>query len=330
MHSHHSHSGDYIAHGVDPLEDVTEQAVKMKFHTYCLTEHMPRINPKFLYPEEYGNTMDDAEAVDKLQSNFSKFLKHAKIIKDRPNEFGTKFLVGVEIEGCDVAHIEYGKRLIEENSDIVKFCVGSVHHVHDIPVDFDQEQWNQALEASDCNIKSFLLAYFDLQYIMLTTLKPLVVGHFDLYKLYLPDDLKINPQTGQCSKDGVPVSQISLINQWDSVKKALVRNLQFINSYGGVIEINTSALRKKLPEPYPGREIGALVKKYCDGRFVLSDDAHGVSQVGVCYKKALEYIVDVLKLEQMFYLEEDVNGAVIVKALPIEEFESNIFWKNYS
>ncbi|GAV55395.1 hypothetical protein ZYGR_0AV00260 [Zygosaccharomyces rouxii] len=328
MHSHHSHSGDYVAHGVDPLEDVSARAIQKKFHTYCLTEHMPRINAKFLYPEEREDPIQEENAVQRLQENFLNFLRHAKAIQDRPNASDTKFIVGTEIEGCDEEHISYGKQLMAQHNDVIKFCVGSVHHIRDIPIDFDQQGWNEALTACNNNLQTLLLSYFDLQYKMLTALKPLVVGHFDIYKLYLPPTLRIDVKTGYVSDEptAVPVSEVQLIHLWDPVHKAVIRNLQFIETYGGLIEINTSALRKKLPEPYPGRDICQLVKNYCGGRFVLSDDAHAVAQVGVCYGQALKYITETLQLTQMYYLELTAQGDLTIKTLPIEQFKSNAFW----
>lgn len=327
MHSHHSHSGDYIAHGVDPLEDVTNRAIEMKFHTYCMTEHMPRINPKYLYPEEHLDRADDTAAVEKLHSDFGKFLDHAQKIKCRENSTGTRFLIGVEIEGCDQEHIEYGKKLLEEKRGVVQFSVGSIHHVDGIPIDFDQDAWNRALAASQNNLKKMLLSYFDLQYCMLLKLQPLVVGHFDLYKLYLPKNLKVDLETGYCVENGTSISNLSLIKQWKQVKDAVIRNLKYIESYGGAVEINTSALRKKLPEPYPGKDIGLLVKEYAGGRFVLSDDAHAVFQVGVCYDKALKYIVDDLKLDKVYYITESpIDRAVRLESISIEQFKSHAFW----
>lgn len=332
MHSHHSHSGDYIAHGVDPLEDVTNRAIEMKFQTYCLTEHMPRIDPKYLYPEENLETTASSVALEKLHSDFSKFLDHAQRIKSRPNAAGTKFLIGVEIEGCDTNHVAFAKRLLDERKDVLQFSVASVHHVNEIPIDFDPESWLRALKASGNNLKDFLLAYFELQYEMLIKLQPAVVGHFDLYKLYLPADLEVDIESGLCDKKGVSVSEFSFINSWKPVRDAVIRNLKYIKSYGGAIEINTSALRKKLQEPYPGKDIGDLAKQHAGGRFVLSDDAHGVSQVGVCYDQALDYIVNDLKLDKMYYLDEDPAGeTVMLKAIPIDEFKSNAFWStNFS
>lgn len=160
-------------------------------------------------------------------------------------------------------------------------------------------------------------------------MQPLVVGHFDLFKLYLPKDLKINPLTGQVSDDesSVLASSISLINQWDELRDIVIRNLKYIRQYGGLIEINTSALRKKLPEPYPGEDLCELVKEYCDGRFVLSDDAHATSQVGVCYAEALNFIINVIKLDRIYYLTEYKNLSIKVEQMDINKFKNHKFWK---
>ncbi|AJV21848.1 histidinolphosphatase [Saccharomyces cerevisiae] len=334
MHSHHSHSGDYSAHGTDPLDSVVDQVVNLNFHTYCLTEHIPRIEAKFIYPEEQSLGKNPEEVITKLETSFKNFMSHAQEIKtryaDRP-DVRTKFIIGMEIESCDMAHIEYAKRLMKENNDILKFCVGSVHHVNGIAIDFDQQQWYNSLHSFNDNLKDFLLSYFQSQYEMLINIKPLVVGHFDLYKLFLPNDMLVNQKSGNCNEEtGVPVASLDVISEWPEIYDAVVRNLQFIDSYGGAIEINTSALRKGLEEPYPSKTLCNLVKKHCGSRFVLSDDAHGVAQVGVCYDKVKKYIVDVLQLEYICYLEESQSpeNVLTVKRLPISQFVNDPFWAN--
>jgi len=67
MQSHHSHSGghssspiylrgnlitEFCAHAVDSLEDVILEAIRQKFDTFALTEHMPRDQSGDLYPDE--------------------------------------------------------------------------------------------------------------------------------------------------------------------------------------------------------------------------------------------------------------------------------------
>lgn len=339
MYSHHSHSGDYVAHGVDPLEDIVAKAIEMGFDTYCLTEHIPRVNAEYLYPEERQEGLSpspnmNGASLEVLKQKFLDFLEHARRIKKRyeGDSCRTKFLVGCELECCDIEHIEYGKYLMQKYSDDIKFGVGSIHHIRGIPIDFSPHKWNEALQSCDDNFVVFLTSYFEIQYTMIRQLKPLIVGHFDLYKLLAPPDMFVNPQTGDCAMspttEFVPLTSIDILETFPDLKELVIRNLKAIDEYGGAIEINTSALRKGLPEPYPGREICDLVKSYCSARFVLSDDAHAVSHVGTCYKQALDYIVNVIKLQQLYYLSEQPDGSVQFKTISIEDLQKAPFWTN--
>ena len=78
--------------------------------------------------------------------------------------------------------------------------------------------------------------YFDSQYQMLKALKPPIVGHFDLIRLRSD-----NPDFN--------------FLQWRCVKQSIIRNLDFIVGYGGVLELNSAALRKGMAEPYPAKAV---------------------------------------------------------------------------
>lgn len=78
--------------------------------------------------------------------------------------------------------------------------------------------------------------YYDEQYEMLQKMKPRIVGHFDLIRL-LSDEPNRDPR------------------DWKGVWTRIVRNLNLVREQGGLVEINTSALRKGLREPYPVRSI---------------------------------------------------------------------------
>lgn len=334
MHSHHSHSGSYSQHGSSPLDSMIEQAEKLHMKTFCLTEHVPRRNAKYLYPEEKNNS-DDCVNLDRLYQDFNKFVIHAQWIKKERQNGPTKYIIGTEIESCDEDQIMYAKEFMTKYSDVLKFCVGSVHHINGVPIDFDQENWDLALKSSNNNLKDMLLSYFNDQFKMMQTMKPLVVGHFDVYKLFLPQNLLVNSLTGDVvfernhtDNNVLSVKDIpSLINNWDEVREIVIRNLKFIDSYGGVLEINTSALRKKLAEPYPSKDICELAKQYCGGRFVLSDDSHSVEQVAVCYREALDYIVNVIKLNTMYYLDDGDGEKLKALPIPIDEYKNDFFWK---
>ena len=49
--SHHSHSGQFCGHAKNTLDEVIQAAIDKKFHTFALTEHIPRPLVDF-YPGE--------------------------------------------------------------------------------------------------------------------------------------------------------------------------------------------------------------------------------------------------------------------------------------
>ena len=49
--SHHSHSGQFCGHANNDLEEVIQAAIAKGFHSFALTEHIPRQLIDF-YPEE--------------------------------------------------------------------------------------------------------------------------------------------------------------------------------------------------------------------------------------------------------------------------------------
>lgn len=81
--------------------------------------------------------------------------------------------------------------------------------------------------------------YYDLQYEMLKTLKPRIVGHFDLIRL----------MSEEPGRD---------VRQWEGVWQRIKRNLEYAAEIGAWLECNTSALRKGLAEPYPCRVISEV------------------------------------------------------------------------
>ncbi|AGO12336.1 AaceriAEL022Wp [[Ashbya] aceris (nom. inval.)] len=333
MFSHHSHSGDYVAHASDTLEAVVGEALRQGFHTYCLTEHMPRLDEAYLYPEEQSG--EAASDLRELAELFERYVEHAERLRQRVG--GMAVLVGMEAEACDRRHVAYAKRLLQEFGGRLQFCVGSVHHVYGIPIDYDQAMWGAALQQAGGNLKRLLADYFDWQYYMLCELQPQVVGHFDLIRLYLPrDKLWIELGTGAVSdtylgSEWAHIAAVSsrIVSLWEDVQSRVVRNLKYIASYGGLVEINSAGLRKGLADPYPHRDVALLVKEYAAARFVLSDDAHSVSQVGTEYARTLEYVENVLQLEGLFYLAEGSSGPTVLEAryMTLQEIKESRFWK---
>jgi histidinol-phosphatase (PHP family) len=84
------------------------------------------------------------------------------------------------------------------------------------------------------------------------------------------------------------------------VWERVVRNLRVIVEQGGLVEINTGALRKGLQEPYPTRSICEEFLRM-GGMLTLSDDSHGIAHVGTNYERAIEYL-ESLGVEDLYTL----------------------------
>lgn len=166
----------------------------------------------------------------------------------------------------------------------IDYFIGSVHHIHEIPIDYDTAFYVKARDAAGGTDEKLFEDYFDSQYEMLKALKPKVVGHFDLIRL-LSDEPNRN------------------LRELKAVWEKAVRNLKLIVEQGGLMEINSSALRKGLEEPYPTRSICEEYLKM-GGKLTLSDDSHGIAQVGTNFERAFEYL-ESLGVKELFLLESD-------------------------
>lgn len=145
-----------------------------------------------------------------------------------------KLVIGFEIDWIRPESL----KLIEASLSRLpfEFFVGSVHHVHTIPIDYDASMYQQALDAAGGTDERLFEDYYDSQLDMLQKLKPPVVGHFDLIRL----------------KSGDPnAASTRYPNVWDKIQ----RNLRFVAGYGGLLELNSAALRKGMTEPYPKADI---------------------------------------------------------------------------
>jgi histidinol-phosphatase (PHP family) len=154
--------------------------------------------------------------------------------------------------------------------------------VHQIPIDYDAKFYRKARDAAGGTDERLFEDYFDSQYEMLNALKPKVVGHFDLIRL-----LSDEPDRDLREMKGV----------WEKA----VRNLKLVVEQGGLMEINSAGLRKGLEEPYPGRAVCEEFLKM-GGKLTLSDDSHGIAQVGTNYLRAIEYL-ETLAVKELYTLD---------------------------
>lgn len=164
----------------------------------------------------------------------------------------------------------------------IDYFIGSVHHVHEIPIDYDKVFYDKARQVSGGTDEQLFGDYFDSQLQMLQTLEPKVVGHFDLIRLLAEEP----------DRD---------LRTWPRIWEKIERNLKVVVEQGGLLEVNSSALRKGLKEPYPG---GAITEKFVEmgGKLTLSDDSHGIDQVGTNFDRALNFL-ESLGIQEVFLLE---------------------------
>ena len=145
-----------------------------------------------------------------------------------------EILIGMEIDWIRPSSNSWIQQLLRKYS--FDLFIGSVHHVHTIPIDYDHAMYKQARDKSNGSDEGLFSDYFDAQYEMLKELKPPIVGHFDLIRL------KSDEPNGN-------------LMRWNGVWQKIARNLSFISQYGGILELNSAALRKGMSEPYPTAEV---------------------------------------------------------------------------
>ncbi|KAJ3402942.1 histidinol-phosphatase [Chytriomyces confervae] len=303
----HSHSGQYCKHAKGTLRQVVEAALSKHFSIYGLSEHMPRTRPQDLYPEETQLAMQPSDT----DSQFRAFLVEARQLQ---TEFKGRIelLVGMETELIHKDSLDHAATLVRELN--LDYLVGSVHHVHQIPIDFDEAMYAQAeakafelasetgrsngISATECLFRD----YFDAQHELLVRLKPAVVGHFDLVCMFRPNH-GLSKET------------------WDRIR----RNVDVIAEYGGIVEINSRAWKKGLPGAYPQKSILEVMQSK-GVRFCLSDDSHGPDDVGMHYSKLHAYLLQV-GVNEIHFPQSDQSGAMRVASIP--NVTSHPFWTQF-
>ncbi|THV96067.1 histidinol phosphatase [Aureobasidium pullulans] len=295
-HSHHSHSGQFCAHATCTLEEMVQQAISLKMDTFALTEHIPR-DTADLYPEEV-----DAQ---KLVEIFDAYYPEALRLREKYASHIT-ILIGFEGEWIRPSSHTIIKDLLSRYK--FDFFVGSIHHTLTKPIDFDHDMYYEARTIAGGSDEDVFAAFFDEQYDMLKALTPPLVGHFDLIRLKSDD-----PERNWTTMPAV----------WEKI----VRNLDFVASYGGILELNSSAIRKGMSEPYPKAEICKEFVKN-GGRFALSDDSHATSQVGLNFSKVLSFVENT-GIEEIHYFTPKTDNSFdtsSTKSVSLEQLKKHKFF----
>ncbi len=259
---HGGHSKEFCLHAEDLLEDIIKKYIKEGFAWVGITEHCPPINDNLRFPDEKEANISR----DQLNKQFDDyFLKVNKLKKKYSSEL--KIFTAFETEAF-TGYINYIKELIKTYKP--DYILGSVHHIDDICFDFSKKFYNKAIKASD-GIDLMYERYFDKQYEMINGLKPSVVGHFDLIRIFDPE---YKTRIGK-----------------DAIWKKIVRNLKACKKNDLILDFNTRALKKKADEPYISEQILQKAKEL-DVKVVPGDDSHGVMDIGTHIKTGIKILSD--------------------------------------
>ncbi len=281
---HGGHSGLYCDHAEGMLEEVILQAIRQGFTHYGLSEHMPRTRLQDLYPEERELQRDSQQ----LEAMYDEFQKKARRFQIQYQE-EIHLLVGMETEVIHAESFNYIKACIQKYQP--DYLVGSVHHVHELPIDYGPEHFAK-LEAHMGGTEPVFCSYYDQQFELLKRFQPEVIGHFDLIRLYRPH---------------FPLSE----RVWHKIE----RNLAYAIEYGALFEVNARAFRKQLAEPYPNRHILQRLQ-IMGGQITLGDDSHGPNQVGLNYDRLFDFLHD-QHISHYYCLERSTNGKLIKKKISL-------------
>jgi histidinol-phosphatase (PHP family) len=246
---HGGHSGQFCSHARDTLEEIINAYIENGFPWVGITEHIPPPSDRFAYPEELDAGLDAAAQYER----FAAYIRTCRDLQDRCRD-QIRIHVGIETETYSGSR-EWIRRLVATFSP--DYIVGSAHHVDDMPFDTNPDAYARAAEQFGGR-DALYMRYFDQQYTMIRELKPRVVGHLDIIRIFDPD------YHARLVKPKI----------WERIQ----RNLELIASLGLILDFNLRPLSKGMPEPYLAPPI--LTAAISLGiNIVPGDDSHGVSDI---------------------------------------------------
>ncbi|WP_457575168.1 histidinol-phosphatase [Desulfomarina sp.] len=259
---HGGHSGQFCSHASDSLEEIVRRYIELQFPWVGITEHCPPGNGKLIYPEE----KQDGLTPEKLLLRFEKYIRECRRLQEKYSR-EIRIFVGMEIETC-TGYEKFVPWLIKKMQP--DYIVGSVHFVEDIGFDYSKDAYIRAVEKTG-STDALYNRYFDLQFEMISLLKPAVVGHFDLIRLFDDDYATRLRRPG--------------------IQKRIERNLQLIKDLGLILDLNLRSLLKGADEPYPA---AVILDRACELKIpvIPGDDSHGVLSVGNFMETAIQILAE--------------------------------------
>ncbi len=278
---HGGHSGDYCLHGADTLREMLDAAVAYGFTTFGVAAHAPRSDAKFLYAEE----IDAGCGPDDLEQDFRDYASACAGFVDEYRG-RLEIVCGAEIEVVPESSFADAAAGLRERHGL-DYLVGSVHWVDEMPIDTSRPDFEKAVAAMG-GLEPLILRYYELAGEMVEAVRPEVVGHLDLPRLYA---------------EGAPELES------DRVQGAVASVLESALAAGSILDVNVGAEDKGLATPYPAPWIVRLATEM-GVPFCFGDDSHSISQVGAGIETGREYLLS-LGVDAITKLTR--SGGAIVK-----------------
>lgn len=259
---HGGHSREFSAHASSSLTELIETAIQRGITTYGITDHAPISGARFLYHDELEAGLD-------LPARFAQFDAYAEASREAVDVFAGRIelLRGFEAEVVPTATYVTDMQQLRQRHGF-DYIVGSVHWVNELPIDLSPEAFEDAVTRLG-GLESLLVRYYRQLAEMVEQLRPEVIGHFDLPRLYSADH---DAHTAA------------------SVRAAIDHALHVTAEVGSLIELNTAAYRKGLADPYPAPPIVGRASELGIA-FTFGDDSHHVDHVAANLERAREYLL---------------------------------------
>jgi histidinol-phosphatase (PHP family) len=256
---HGGHSGEFCDHAKGTLREILESAVAKGFSVYGVTEHAPRIEPRFLYPEEVAMGWD----VAKVCNDFERYAAELRALAD---EFAPRMMVlrGFEAEVVPSDHYIEVMGGLRDRLEF-DYVVGSVHFVDDIIIDYTREVYAQAA-ARFGGIEPLAIRYYQLVNEMVRALNPEVVGHFDIIRRYAASPAE---------------------TETPAVREVAMVALDAIAGCGAILDMNTA---RRAGGPYPAPWVLKAARER-DIPVCFGDDSHSPEGVGAGIEDARELLI---------------------------------------
>ena len=275
---HGGHSGEYCDHAEGTLREMLDAAVAFGYHTFGVSEHAPRLGDQYLYDKE----IELGWTVAKIAADFDRYtLALPALVAEYADRLTV--LRGFEAEvvpSGSYAQImrDYRERKLPDGSPAFDYMVGSVHFINGYSIDGPRELFDKAVESCG-GLVELVVEYYKQVAIMVETLQPDIVGHFDLVKLNIWKYQDAETATNLCD-----------MLHYSEIASAARHALEAISAHNCILDLNTAGWRKGLPNPYPW-VMETLCARAMNIPFCFGDDSHRIEQVGYGIERAREYLL---------------------------------------